>query len=84
MWYLDSGCSRHMSGDKSLFSNLEKSDGGYVIFGDKKHSKVVDRVLIDAPRIHRLENILLIDGLKSNLLSNSQMSILILKSIFQK
>ena len=43
MWYLDSGCSRHMSGDKSLFSKVEKFDGGLVTFGDGKKSRVVGK-----------------------------------------
>ena len=34
MWYLDSGCSRHMSGDKSYFTSLQKYEGGIVTFGD--------------------------------------------------
>ncbi|XP_058185795.1 uncharacterized protein LOC131303019 [Rhododendron vialii] len=33
-WYLDSGCSRHMIGNKSWFSKLEKYNGGFVTFGD--------------------------------------------------
>ena len=27
MWYLESGCSRHMSGNKSYFTSLEKYKG---------------------------------------------------------
>ena len=72
MWHLDSGCSRHMSYDKSLFSNLEKYHGGYVTFGDGKSSNV-GRCSIDSPGIHWLDSILLVDGLKINLLSISQM-----------
>ncbi|GKV42140.1 hypothetical protein SLEP1_g49577 [Rubroshorea leprosula] len=33
-WYLDSGCSRHMTGDPSQFSSLMPLDGGTVTFGD--------------------------------------------------
>ncbi|MCI01147.1 zinc knuckle family protein [Trifolium medium] len=32
-WYLDSGCSRHMTGDKQLFQSLTSHDGGLVGFG---------------------------------------------------
>ncbi|CAL1382345.1 unnamed protein product [Linum trigynum] len=33
-WYLDSGCSHHMSGKKLLFSSLTLMNGGKVWFGD--------------------------------------------------
>ena len=38
LWYLDSGCSRHMTGDKSLFKSLKEKEDGYVTFGDSSHS----------------------------------------------
>ncbi|KAE8723689.1 hypothetical protein F3Y22_tig00012036pilonHSYRG00007 [Hibiscus syriacus] len=33
-WYLDSGCSRHMIGDKNRFSEFNAKNGGEVTFGD--------------------------------------------------
>ncbi|GKE51523.1 hypothetical protein Tco_1486679 [Tanacetum coccineum] len=33
---IDSGCSRHMTGNKSYLSNYEKIDGGFVAFGELK------------------------------------------------
>ncbi|RVX16560.1 Retrovirus-related Pol polyprotein from transposon RE1 [Vitis vinifera] len=43
-WFLDSGCSRHMTGDESKFAFLTKRKGGYVTFGDnaKEESLVKD------------------------------------------
>ena len=38
LWYLDSGCSRHMTGDKSLFKTLKEKVGDYVTFGDRSHA----------------------------------------------
>ena len=40
-WYLDSGCSRHMIGDKSFFTSLEDYNGGTVTFenGSLAHVK---------------------------------------------
>eukprot|EP00252_Welwitschia_mirabilis_P001421 TRINITY_DN11285_c0_g1_i5.p2 TRINITY_DN11285_c0_g1~~TRINITY_DN11285_c0_g1_i5.p2 ORF type:complete len:130 (-),score=23.86 TRINITY_DN11285_c0_g1_i5:308-697(-) len=38
LWYLDRGCSNHMCGDKSTFSNLDKSFRDSVKFVD--NSKV--------------------------------------------
>ncbi|XP_074283543.1 uncharacterized protein LOC141608090 [Silene latifolia] len=40
-WYLDSGCLRHMTGDKNLFLSLKPFNGGKVTFGDNKKGKVV-------------------------------------------
>ena len=34
LWYLNNGCSRHMTGDRSLFKVFESKKGGNVIFGD--------------------------------------------------
>lgn len=73
IWYLDSGCSHHMSGDKSVFTKLEQYDGGLVRFGDGNTSKVVGKGTIHAPGISSLENVLFVEGLKANLLSISQM-----------
>ena len=33
LWYLDSGCSRHMTEDQSLFKVFESKKGGNVTFG---------------------------------------------------
>ena len=32
-WYLDSGCSSHMTGEKSMFLTLAMKEGGNVKFG---------------------------------------------------
>ena len=34
LWYLDNGCSRHMTRDRSLFKVFESKKGGNVTFGD--------------------------------------------------
>ena len=34
LWYLDSGCSRHMTGGRSLFKVFESKKGGNVTFGN--------------------------------------------------
>ena len=38
LWYLNSSCSRHMTGDKSLFKIFESKKGGNVTFGDGSKS----------------------------------------------
>ncbi|KAL5539415.1 hypothetical protein UlMin_045366 [Ulmus minor] len=32
VWYFDSGCSRHMTGDKNMFTSLNNYNGGSVTF----------------------------------------------------
>ncbi|KAI0519727.1 hypothetical protein KFK09_007186 [Dendrobium nobile] len=41
VWYLDSGCSRHMTGDANQFVSLESMTGGKVTHGDNTTKKVV-------------------------------------------
>ncbi|KAK8568979.1 hypothetical protein V6N12_007512 [Hibiscus sabdariffa] len=39
-WYLDSGCSRHMTGDRSRFLELKSKSGGVVTFGDNSKGHI--------------------------------------------
>ncbi|GJY51820.1 putative reverse transcriptase domain-containing protein [Tanacetum coccineum] len=42
---IDSGCSRHMTGNMSYFTDFEEIDGGYVAFGgNSKGGKITGRV----------------------------------------
>ena len=72
LWYLDSGCSRHMTGDKSLFKNLKEKEDGFVTFGDGSHSQVLGKGTVDIPRLPLLTDVLYIKGLKVNLLGITQ------------
>ena len=38
LWYIDSGCLRHMTGDRSLFKVFESKKGGNVTFSDRSKS----------------------------------------------
>ena len=38
LWYLDNGCSKHMTGDRSPFKVFESKKGGNVTFGDGRKS----------------------------------------------
>jgi hypothetical protein len=38
---MDSGCSRHMTGDKTQFSSLKSKDRGHVTFGDNGKGKII-------------------------------------------
>ncbi|PRQ45332.1 putative RNA-directed DNA polymerase [Rosa chinensis] len=74
-WYLDSGCSRHMTGDKNWFSSFyDEAISGSVTFGDGKKAKVVGKGIVTAPGIPNLKNVLYVEGLQANLISVSQLS----------
>src|ERR1044072_4601058 len=40
-WYLDSGCSRHMTGERHMFQELEFKAGGVVGFGGNQKGKII-------------------------------------------
>ena len=57
-WYLDSGCSHHMTGNKSLFTSFTEFDGGNVTFRDGNVARVKGKCTICAPDINNLEEVL--------------------------
>ncbi|KAH0646552.1 hypothetical protein KY284_034436 [Solanum tuberosum] len=73
MWVIDSGCSRHMNGKKENFNKVEKIDGGYVRFGDNAKGEVTRIGTITISPSCDLVEVYLVDGLKHNLLSISQL-----------
>ena len=72
LWYLDSGCSRHMTGDKSLFKSLKEKEDSYVMFEDGSHSQVLGNGTIGILGLPLLTDVISIKGLKPNLLSITQ------------
>ena len=71
LWYLDSGCSRHMTSNKGLFTTLFEGKIGTVTFGDRSKSVIKGIGTVDIPGLPIFENIWYVDGLKENLLSIS-------------
>jgi len=69
--YLDSGCSRHMTGDRSLFLTLTMKEGGTVGFGGNQTGRIIGSGTIGNSSIS-INNVWLVDGLRHNLLSISQ------------
>ena len=73
LWYLDTGCSNHMCGDKSVFSVLDESFRDDVKFGDNSKVSVMGkgRVSIQTKEdsTHIISNVLYVPDLKTNLLS---------------
>jgi len=63
LWFLDSGCSRHMTGDRSNFLSLTAFDGGRVAFGNGKFGKIVGIGKIGKSLSHSINNVYLVDGL---------------------
>ena len=59
-WYLDSGCSRHMTGDESQFITLDAKDGEIVTFGDNSKGKIIGIGNIGITPSKYIENILLV------------------------
>ncbi|GJX39521.1 retrovirus-related pol polyprotein from transposon TNT 1-94 [Tanacetum coccineum] len=40
-WIVDSGCTKHMTGNRRLFTSYKAYDGGHVVFGSNLKGKVV-------------------------------------------
>ncbi|KAJ9545014.1 hypothetical protein OSB04_024721 [Centaurea solstitialis] len=62
LWHVDSGCSRHMTGNRSFLEDFSTFNGGYVAFGDNPRGggKLT------------LEYVYYVDQLRYNLMSVSQ------------
>nr|GEV21052.1 copia protein [Tanacetum cinerariifolium] len=43
-WIKDSGCSKHMTGNRKLFSSYKAYNGGNVIFGSNPRGKIIGKV----------------------------------------
>jgi hypothetical protein len=70
--YLDSACSKHMTGGKTLLKDIQMDRGGRITFGDGSQDKVIGKGQIDIPRLGVSQKALYVEGLKANLLSISQ------------
>ena len=74
LWYIDSGCSKRMTGDKEKlesYSALEK--GKKVSFGNDTPATIKGKGTAQLKEKVKAGNVLYVDGLKHNLLSVSQM-----------
>ena len=71
LWYLDSGCSRHMTENKALFKTLFEGKIGTVTFGDGSKSMIRGIGTVDILGLPVFEDVWYVDGLKANLLSIS-------------
>jgi hypothetical protein len=75
MWLIDSGCSRHMTKNKKWFSSLTPlSHKEYATFGNNKKGKVLGTDVIKVNDFFILNDIALVDKLRYNLFSVSQLA----------
>ena len=72
-WYIDSGCSKHMTGDVSKFTTISPKKSGHVTYGDNNKGKIIGVGKISTSSSTPIENVLLVEGLKHSLLSVSQL-----------
>nr|GEV99349.1 hypothetical protein [Tanacetum cinerariifolium] len=73
---IDSGCSRHMTGNMSYLFDFEELNGGYVAFGgNPKGGKITGKDKIQTGKLD-FDNVYFVKELKFNLFSVSQMTLI--------
>ncbi|KAI3712446.1 hypothetical protein L1987_71003 [Smallanthus sonchifolius] len=70
-WYVDSGCSRHMTGNIRLLEDVISIDGGYVAFARNKVRYITGQGTLKNKKF-KFEKVNYVEQLKHNLLSVSQ------------
>nr|GEV80254.1 retrovirus-related Pol polyprotein from transposon TNT 1-94 [Tanacetum cinerariifolium] len=83
LWYLDSGCSKHMTGDRSRLMNFMKKFTGTVRFGNDHFGAIMgygDYVISD----NVISRVYCVEGLRHNLFSVRQFCDSNLEVVFRK
>ncbi|GJX19915.1 retrovirus-related pol polyprotein from transposon TNT 1-94 [Tanacetum coccineum] len=70
-WIKDSGCCKHMTGNRKLFSTYKAYNGGNVIFGSNLHGNIMGKCTISNDSL-KIDNVEHVDNLGFNLLSIRQ------------
>lgn len=77
MWYLDTGCSKHMCGEKEAFSSLDESFRSSIKFGNSSKISVMGKgkvtIQTKGNSTHTITNVLFVPNLNTNLLSVGQL-----------
>uniref|UniRef100_A0A803MEP4 Uncharacterized protein n=1 Tax=Chenopodium quinoa TaxID=63459 RepID=A0A803MEP4_CHEQI len=77
LWFLDSGCSNHMTGNKDMFIKLDMGVANQVTLGDGKKANVEGRGVIavnsKANNTKYIHDVLYVPNLTHNLLSVGQL-----------
>ena len=63
MWYLDNGCSRHMTGDKKKFKNFKRKEQGFVTYGDNNKGKILGTSDVGGGNTLEIKDVLYVEGL---------------------
>ncbi|KAJ9539027.1 hypothetical protein OSB04_031760 [Centaurea solstitialis] len=71
-WYIDSGCSRHMTGTLELLFHYVNKEGSSVAFGGNQKGKIKGYGMIVKGEV-TVNQVSYVDGLKHNLISVSQL-----------
>ncbi|GJV67257.1 hypothetical protein Tco_1482766 [Tanacetum coccineum] len=70
-WIKDSGCSKHMTGNRKLFSSYKAYNGGNVIFGSNLRGNIIGKGTISNDSL-KIDNVEHVDNLRFNLQSVRQ------------
>lgn len=77
LWYLDTVCSNHMCGDKSIFFELDETFHDNVKFGDNSKVSVMGKgkvtIQTENNYVQTINNVLFVPDLRTNLLSVGQL-----------
>ena len=74
VWYVDSGFSTHMTGDRNKFISLKEKKDGTVSFGNDWSSNVIGVGTITLGRNNALaKDVLLVENMNHNLFSVGKM-----------
>ncbi|KAK8913818.1 hypothetical protein KSP39_PZI024059 [Platanthera zijinensis] len=76
VWYIDSGCSNHMSGNRELFKSLDESIQKEVRTGDDKRLQVKGSGVVSVKTkkgTKTIPDVYFVSGLKHNLISVGQL-----------
>ncbi|GJS22857.1 retrovirus-related pol polyprotein from transposon TNT 1-94 [Tanacetum coccineum] len=70
-WIKDSGCSKHMTGNRKLFSTYKAYNRGNVIFGSNLRGNIIGKGTISNDSLN-IDNVEHVDNLRFNVLSVRQ------------
>nr|GEU37205.1 hypothetical protein [Tanacetum cinerariifolium] len=83
LWYLDSGCSKHMTGDRSQLTNFFDKFFGTVKFGNDRVAKIMGYGDYQIGNV-TISRVYFVDGLRHNLFSVGQFCDLDLEVAFRQ